>query len=185
MKKYIFILLMVIFASCKDGEKTKADNVEHETREMENVPPGNIQEERDALQTEKELEKPAIALNGRYQKVRKDGSKADCNCDCINIDFDNPTEWCIVKDKVYISAQSKKTGENTADLYFVDVSKDENADRPLPWDEFDIDQPIASIEFQPDGSAEIDWKGFTTDGKIATDYAIFGKKTIEGTYKKE
>jgi hypothetical protein len=31
----------------------------------------------------------------------------------------------------------------------------------------------------------LDWKGFSIDGELAVDYAIFGKKTLEGTYKKQ
>jgi len=31
----------------------------------------------------------------------------------------------------------------------------------------------------------LDWKGFYIDGELAVDYAIYGKKTLEGTYKKQ
>jgi zinc D-Ala-D-Ala carboxypeptidase len=32
---------------------------------------------------------------------------------------------------------------------------------------------------------ELDWLGFTINGDLAMDYAIFGKKTLEGQYKKK
>lgn len=185
MKKYVIILLIALFASCEEDKKASNDISDKNETTTESLPPGNIQKERDALQTEKEETKTMAALNGKYRKMIKDKPAEDCNCNCIDISFDGPTEWCIVKDKIYINARCQKTGENTADIYFVNAARDENPDRPIPWDEFDTDMPIASIEFQPDGSAKLDWKGFSTNGKIATDYAIYGKKTLEGTYKRE
>lgn len=186
MKKNLLILLMILFASCKDEKASSSINLhENEVKASETIPPGNIQEERDALMTEKEKPRTAAVLNGKYRKVVNGKSAADCNCNCIDINFDSPTDWCIVKDKIYISARCERTGDNTADLYFISASRDEDPDRKLPWEDFDIDQPIASIQFHPNGEAEIDWKGFMTDGKLAVDYAIYGKKTLEGTYIKE
>lgn len=178
-------MLFAILASCQDEKRASTDYPEREEQIDETLSPGNIQEERDALQTEKEEPKPLATLNGKYRKTVNGKPAADCNCNCIDISFDSPTEWCIIKDKVYINARCEKTGEKTADLYLVGPSRDESTDRPFPWDDFDTDAPIASIEFQPDGSAKVDWKGFSTNGKIATDYAIYGKKSLEGTYKRE
>lgn len=182
----MLFLLIVILAACEDGKKASSDYPTRGEQLNETLPPGNIQEERDALQTEKEDPKAvATTFTGRYRKIVKGESAVDCNCNCIEISFDSPTEWCIIKDKVYINAKCLQTGENTADLYLVNPSRDENAERPFPWDDFDTDTPIASLEFQPDGGVEVDWIGFSTDGKIATDYAIYGKKSLEGTYKKD
>lgn len=190
MKKYMLILLIVILAACEDGKKASSDypsRVQQEQERLkETLPPGNIQEERDALQTEKEEPKTvATTYNGRYRKTVKGKPATDCNCNCIDISFDSPTEWCIIKDKVYINAKCIKTAENTADLYLVNASREENPERPFPWEDFDTDTPIASLEFQPDGGVKVDWKGFSTNGKIATDFAIYGKKSLEGTYIKE
>ncbi len=185
MKKYLFIMLIALLTSCEDDKKESKDYSENNEKITDSLPPGNIQKERDAVQTEKEEPKTVATLNGRYRKMVKDQPAADCNCNCIEVSFDGPTEWCIVKDKIYINARCEKTGDNTADLYFVSSSRDENPERQLPWKDFDTDMPIASIEFQPDGSAKLDWKGFSSGGKIATDYAIYGKKTLEGTYMKD
>ncbi|MFD2516588.1 hypothetical protein [Salinimicrobium flavum] len=185
MKKYIVILIMVLMASCKDEKRPSNQTSERENIANESIPPGDIQEERDAVQTEKEDPKKVTAINGRYRKMIDDKPAEDCSCNCIDVDFDAATEWCIVKDKVYITARSVKTGENTADLFFVAASRDEDPDRQLPWEDFDTDTPVATLEFNPDGSADLDWIGFSTDGQVATDYAIYGKKTLEGTYKKD
>ena len=189
MKNYIFILLLIFSVSCQDNKDDKqADQVKLMEKEL---PPGDIQEERAAVQTPDQAEEsdeeanPIVATNGRYRKVESGEATSDCNCRCVDIVYDKPTEWCIVKDEVYITARSKKTGENSAELYFVNASRDDSPDRGIPWDEFDTGTPIASIDFQPDGTAEVDWIGFSVNGEVATDYAIYGKKTIEGTYKKE
>ncbi len=79
----------------------------------------------------------------------------------------------------------QKTGDNTADIYLVGPSREMHPDKPLPWADFDTDFPVATMTFQPDGSAELDWLGFAVNGEIATEYALYGKKTLEGTYQKE
>lgn len=189
MKNYIFILLLIFSVSCQETkDSTRSDQVRVIDKE---VPSEDIQEESAAVENSEEAEEnkdvpePIVAMNGRYRKVVKDKATGDCNCQCVDIDFDKATEWCIIKDKVYISARCQKTGENSADLYFVNAVRDENGERSIPWKEFDTGTPIASINFQPDGTAEVDWIGFSVNGEVATDYAIYGKKTLEGTYKKE
>lgn len=192
MRKLIFIFLSMILFSCNDDKKNSTSNSSEldgrDTVSAENPAPGNIQEERDAVQTEaiqSEKENPGIAvtLNGKYRKVEKGEAAVDCNCNCIEVDFDRPTEWCIDKDKLYITARTQKTGENTAEVYFVSASREIEPDRKMPWGDFDTDVPVATIEFT-NGGAELDWLGFSTNGEISTDYALYGKKTLEGTYKK-
>lgn len=156
MKRYLIILLIAFLTSCEDSNKNSNNTPKLNEQTAESIPPGNIQQERDAVQTKKEEPKTPENLNGRYRKLVKDQSTADCNCNCIEISFDKPTEWCIVKDKIYITARSQKTGENFVDLYLVGTSKDENSDRPLPWKDFDTNIPIASIVFQPEGNAGLE-----------------------------
>jgi zinc D-Ala-D-Ala carboxypeptidase len=194
MKNPLLYLFLLLLLSCQ--EQKKDSEVEKSRILEQEIPPGNVQEERAALQSSNEdrsaeeaeeieaKEEIHIDAPGKYQRLSKGEAKTDCNCDCIDIDFEKPTEWCIVKDKVYISARSQKTGAKTADLYFINSSRDEETERSIPWKQFDTGTPIATIQFQPDGTAEIDWIGFSINGEVATDYAIYGKKTIEGTYKK-
>lgn len=178
----LFLGLLVFCLSCGEENKSDASAENTEKSAKENLSAENLQKESTELNTE--TSEP-IAFNGRYRKVVKDKPADDCNCNCIKVDLEKPSEWCIVKDKVYITAQCRKSGDNSVDIYFVGVSREDAPERPMPWKDFDTDQPIASIAFQPNGDAQLDWKGFSMDGKIATDYAIFGKKTLEGTYKKD
>ena len=191
MKNLLFIILIVM-SSCKDGKDNKFDTsekIDPDTINVDSVQHGNLTEEKDAMHTETESMRTAadpITVNyGRYRKMIKDKAADDCNCNCIEIDYDRATEWCIVKDKVYISARTQKTGDNTADVYFVASSREMSPDRAFPWDEFDKNSPLATLTFQPDGSAKLDWLGFSKNGEVITDYALYGKKTLEGIYKKE
>ena len=186
MKKYLIIFVFCILASCDDNKKSSQQlSEEPAPASSERISPAKVEPEVDGLETEEEVARPLAVIDGRYRKLEKDESSTDCNCKCIDVDFDATSEFCIVKDKIYINARCQKTGDNSADLYFVNVSREENPDRPIPWKDFDTDTPIASIEFKPDGTAELDWIGFNIDGKVATDYAIYGKKSLEGTYKKD
>lgn len=192
MKKFLFIFTAVALFSCNDGKNTASgtsESIDLDTISADTLPPGNLQEERDALQTDKEISQPSVvpvASNyGRFRKIEGDETTADCNCNCIEVSYDRPTEWCIDKDKMYISARCEKTGENTADVYFVAAARENSPDRTVPWDEFDTDTPVATLTFQPDGSAELDWLGFSKNGEVVTEYALYGKKSLEGTYTKE
>ena len=193
MKKFLFIITAVAFFSCNDSKSNQADSagkVNGDSITADTLPPGNIQEERDALQTsDREMEQPEVepvASNyGKFRKIVDNEPAADCNCNCIEIAYDRPTEWCIDKDKMYINARCQKTGPNTADVYFVSASRENSPERELPWEEFDTNTPVATLTFQPDGSAELDWLGFAKNGELVTEYALYGKKTLEGTYNKE
>ena len=58
-----------------------------------------------------------------------------------------------------------------------------NKDKNLPWEDFSKKDAIASLKATNDG-LKLDWIGFKINGQIATDYAIFGKKTLEGNFTK-
>ncbi|WP_029035552.1 hypothetical protein [Salinimicrobium terrae] len=188
MKKLFFIITAMVFISCNDSKNSDSDTSERVNTDnisADTLPPGNIQEERDAIQTQTEPPAVAVALDGNYRKIENGEAAVDCNCNCIEIDFDRPTEWCIDKDKLYITARTQKTGENSAEVYFVSASREVEPDREIPWNDFDKNTPVATINFTEDGGAELDWLGFSTNGEISTDYALYGKKTLEGTYKKQ
>lgn len=190
MSRYLFIVFTAVaLTSCNDGKSNTSEstqNINPDTISVDSLPPGNIQEERDAMQTEREVPREdlePVVTAGKFKKVTDDNSASDC--DYIEVSYDRATRWCIDKDKMYVSARCEKTGDNTANVYFVAASEGNSPDRDMPWDEFDTNTPIATLSFQPDGSAELDWLGFSKNGEVVTDYALYGKKSLEGTYKKE
>lgn len=124
------------------------------------------------------------SIEGKYIRINNEERNTFCDCSCIDISFNHPTELCISPDRVYISARFESTTGNKIEIFLVEVSRTDE-EQEIPWSDFDKDTPIATIEPQPDNSLKLDWTGFTIDGEIAVDYALFGKKTLEGTYKRD
>lgn len=193
MRKFIILLLLVTGFACADEDKRSsrsesADTINGDTV-TDTLPPGNIQQERDAMQTEKNTETEEMQQetdhSGRYFKVQQTDEPEAGRCEYVDIDLNGTSDLCIVHDKIYVTARYEKTGNNSADVYFVAPKKDEDPDNEFPWEDFDTDVPIAELQFEPGGTATLDWKGFSIGGEVATDYAIYGKKTLEGTYKKQ
>lgn len=123
---------------------------------------------------------------GSYKKVaaKDEAETPGCNCNCIDLSFESDFDLCLAEDKIYITANCEKTGPNTADIYLTSVLRAENLEREIPWEKFDKNVPIATVKRMPDGNLELDWIGFSIDGELAVDYAIFGKDALEGTYNK-
>ncbi|UJH91104.1 hypothetical protein LZ575_21045 [Antarcticibacterium sp. 1MA-6-2] len=78
----------------------------------------------------------------------------------------------------------EKSGNNI-NIYFIEPSARSSEGKDIPWKDFDKNSPIATIIPQNNGEIELDWLGFTVNGDLAMDYAIYGKKTLEGVYKKK
>ncbi len=199
MKKLVPILTLLFLLGCQDDKRAR--NSTEESGARTEIPAdgdsqtarGEVAERPDTPSTDSETVTPdnsdgsatTSAVGGRYRKLVQDVPASDCSCNCIDIAFGEPTEWCIVEDKVYINARCEKTGPDSAEIFFVGASRDANAGRELPWDDFDTTTPIAMLTFGNDGTAELDWLGFSVNGEIATDYAIYGKKTLEGKYVRD
>jgi len=106
----------------------------------------------------------------------------NCNCYCIEVKLSDTAELCLTKDKLYINGRFETSGNNI-NIYYTGKSSG-NTDTNIPWDKFETGTPIAVLT-PDDNGFKLDWKGFSIDGKIAIDYALYGKKTLEGTYKKK
>lgn len=193
MKKAAFLLLTLLyFASCNQDKKAETpeepvvdtqDNIERDFTK------DDIKEDRDNVATEDEtvktLQTPADhEFAGRYRKLDEENS-GPCSCDCLEVSFTTTSELCISPDEIFISARFVKTDGNTANVFLVEPTRSENTKSELPWGNFDRDTPIAVLDLQPNGSMVLDWKGFHINGELATDYALLGKKTLEGTYQRE
>ncbi|WP_417886388.1 hypothetical protein [Zunongwangia sp.] len=121
------------------------------------------------------------SITGNYKKVETEDSS--CNCYCIKINLTENSEFCLKEDEIYINIRFKKAkGENNYSAFYVSPSS-KNKNSKLPWRKFSTTNPIASINATKNG-LKLDWLGFTINDEIAIDYAIYGKKTLEGNFIK-
>ncbi|APG61270.1 hypothetical protein [Christiangramia salexigens] len=184
----IFICLLLSLTACNNSSKEKASTEDKVT----------------STQNEKAETSPTVESNGETERKKNSASKVgketsaiikvgtyintehtedlNCNCYCLDLNPGETTSLCLVKDKMYINAKVTRSGNNI-NLYFSEVTSN-TTDTKLPWDKFNKEQPIAIISSSPEGY-KLDWKGFSIDDEIAVEYALYGKKTLEGTYKKK
>ncbi|HSI71388.1 MAG TPA: hypothetical protein VK941_14220, partial [Gillisia sp.] len=93
-------------------------------------------------------------------------------------------ELCLKEKSIFITARMSRGDEGTVNIFLVEPANRNTEGDDIPWKEFDTNVPIATISPSKNGEMELDWLGFTINGDLAIDYAIYGKKTLEGTYKK-
>lgn len=174
---WMLLALIFIFTGCKNTSEN--NDREANTRiidSSQNEKPSNTGLEKTTSVTE--------ILAGTY--IRKDSASAgtDCNCNCVEIDFKTTTPLCLdLESNLSILARYEKTSDSTLQVYYAKPLKKENSDQEkIPWDQFDTGTPIATINSTEDDAFEMDWKGFSIDGEIAIEYAIYGKKNLEGLY---
>lgn len=188
--------LMLIFISCKNQEEERqsketptTDTEERDQRSTDDLSPETGTNEASSRsspdtsndETEETPEEPLSGLAyGNYKKT--DEEDAACSCYCIEISASGESELCLKDQEIYITARLSQNNGLTQVYFSSPSSKNNNDD--LPWEDFDTNHPIAEITPTEDGM-ELDWKGFHIEGELAVDYAIYGKKTLEGSYKKQ
>lgn len=123
-------------------------------------------------------------LSGKFIKI---GQEADSNCGCYCLDLNdsaNP-ELCLVPDEMYITTRLERKNDNSINVFLVGPSAKNTKGKDIPWEKFDKNVPIATISPSSNGEIDMDWLGFMINGDLAMDYAIYGKKTLEGNYKRK
>ncbi|WBL21757.1 hypothetical protein [Zunongwangia sp. HRR-M8] len=186
IKKSFIIFFALLAFACKNENKENSTNpdvkVESNEREVDKENDinryDNIDNLSDSIDTSK-TNSAAGEISGRYTK--EDKLDEACNCYCIEVSLTGNSEFCLQPNQIYINVRFEKE-DNVYYAYYVSPSS-KNKDKNLPWEDFSKDDPIATLNPKKDG-LELDWIGFKIDGKIATDYAIFGKKTLEGNFTK-
>lgn len=123
-------------------------------------------------------------IEGQYIRI---GQEADLNCECycLDLNFTSNSELCLSPDKIYINVKFEKTNNNLINVYLIDPSDISSEGDKIPWAKFDKNIPVATITPLPNGELDLDWLGFSINGDLAMDYAILGKKTLEGKFKKK
>jgi len=105
-----------------------------------------------------------------------------CQCFCLEVTT-STSELCLKEGDLFVNARFQQKGDKV-EIYF-DGKSSRTSNDEIPWDKFETGTPIAVLSPEANGTMKLDWKGFSIDGKIAVDYALYGKKTLEGTYKKK
>ncbi|CAN5405892.1 hypothetical protein BH23BAC2_BH23BAC2_08730 [soil metagenome] len=209
MKTYKFIttlLCFVLLIACRDAESQRDNNETNQFDNEEfspvdrNIPRDKVDDEQRRSTNEDDTSRERTTTPGQTKENRetvtssavmagqyiKTGQENDnsCNCYCIDLSATNP-ELCLVNNELYISTRFQKKLNNSIDVFLVNPSTRNSQGKEIPWKDFDRNAPIATITPKSNGELEFDWLGFTINGDLAVDYAIYGKKTLEGTFKKK
>lgn len=129
-------------------------------------------------------ESHASSLSGNFMKIGEEMDNS-CTCYCVNINYTGNSELCLSPSKMYINIRMAKKSNQNTDIFFVSPSSKNTEGKDIPWSKFDKNVPIATITSKENGEIDLDWLGFSINGDLAIDYAILGKKTLEGNYKKK
>lgn len=194
----IILCLFFFITACNDSKKNdKPENPDSQNESVEDKYDSDTSKEDqnsdqtntdslteeipDGKDSEEKSENSSGALSGLY--IKSDHQEdSNCKCYCIDVKVNSTSELCLTEDKLYINGRFEQSGNNINIYYSGKSSKNTNTE--IPWDKFETGTPIAVLS--PAGNGlELDWKGFSIDGEIAIDYALYGKKTLEGTYKKK
>lgn len=199
----IFFALLLI--SCRDNKTNDTpDTLNTEENEYSpvdrNIPRTDVDEEEVGESGETQIETSGNVENSKSNKKDpgtqisgtkmtgqfiKTGQEADSNCACYCLDLtSDSTELCLVEGEMYIDTRLQRNADNTIDVFLVEPSGRNNHGKDIPWKDFDRNNAIATIKPGSGGELELDWLGFMINGDLAVDYAIFGKKTLEGNYTK-
>lgn len=189
MKNSLLIIFVALFIwSCKEDQKKNmngdtgqnlADTVMNKNATMDDTASNASEKEVDTIKN--------ASFTGVF--IRSDDGKEaeECQCNCLEVNLEKNTRLCIdEKTGLSISADFKKNADGSLNLYYVGpIQKEGIGSGKIPWDKFDKTIPIATIVYSSDDAFKLNWKGFSIDGELAVDYAIYGKKNLEGNYVKK
>lgn len=196
LRSYLLTLACLCFLfSCKNENKSEGyDAVTNTGTEVSPAESGVLKEDGPDIKMDPETN-PGQSSNsesshpsgrdiaGRYIKS---GEEADngCSCYCIEVNFSSGTELCLVPGEMYINSRFERKNDNSIEVFYQSPVTSNSKGKDIPWDKFDKNEPIARITPKDNGELQLDWLGFSINNDLAVDYAIYGKKTLEGTYKK-
>jgi len=197
MKKILFTgLMMISFIACQDDKKTTSEERMNNNQEVEveetdqrsfEQREENEMKEKDSSNYENKstnnTDNTTVSWKGQFMKADA-SNNTNCNCNCLDIDFDVIKNLCIdEKSGISIQVEYRNTS-NKIEMIYLNGKGNIEEKNPIPWSDFDKNSVVAEIT--PNGNQiQLDWKGFTINNELATDYAILGKKNLEGNYKRK
>ncbi|MCF4102420.1 hypothetical protein L1I30_12145 [Gillisia sp. M10.2A] len=180
--KWMLPILLLIIISCKDQSSSEPSN--ESTLSTQKVLP----EDTDTILKNTEdypvntTTVTSKITSGQYIKLEKEPA-TDCSCYCINFEPEASSKMCLLPDKIYVFVRFQKIDDLNYNVYFTEAAETNTGGKDIPWNTFDKTTPIATITSLPNNELEVDWLGFSVNGDLVIDYALYGKKTLEGKYK--
>lgn len=181
MRVLITILIALAVLACKNGTQMPSQNMSEDIKTGAAIKNPKEIGTQDEKTNNNYSESSKILSFGTY--INTNNFDADNGCNALRLDYTAPTSLCVDKEGIIISVTYRKNGPNT-EVFFNDLLQN-NSDKIVPFNTFDKDIPIAIIYPKSNNTLTLDWKGFSVNGDLATDYAILGKKNLEGNFKKQ
>jgi len=196
MRKFLCILLLAISViTCQDGKKSSSEkfnkvevakedaSVSLQDKKLVTDGEDVVKEESSPLKLDNSRPEPSTLWSGEFIKTNALNTSGTCSCNCLSIDF-NATRTLCIDEKLGIDIQVNYVlKENSVQIIYLNGKGNLDDKNPIPWSDFDknVVAEISTINNQ----MHLDWKGFTINNELATDYAILGKKNLEGNYKRK
>lgn len=177
-------LAMLTMTGCKDSEKeNKAeDTITTQKTGFKNLNEQSSDQSEEAITTDttSTAEEKNTDYSGTYTNLAF-AEESNCECYCLEIEAGESSELCLKPGELYMEADFRKVGDEIHVFYKgASVKSKQNE---IPWSELDTGTAVATFSKVDANEYKLDWKGFQIDGKTAVEYALLGKKTLEGTYK--
>ena len=193
MKKLLTILLCLpLCFACQDERKSNTSEEENssstETAEVQRDSAQNTTSNSSDSTTENSTIKKITAkdFSGEFQRSDDGKESTSCDCNCLSIQMNQASKLCLDQEEnIHIQVKFKQTDASNLVMYYVSGQGKMEGQKDIPWSYFDTDQALATLHFTTPNSFELDWKGFIQNGEIAMDYAVLGKKNLEGNYKRK
>ncbi|WP_026915252.1 hypothetical protein [Christiangramia portivictoriae] len=187
LKTCLYSLMLLSILGCNNSANSNKENKAKDTIvAQKNL--SNTEEEQEPDKPKKVQSKDTTGTLGQ-SKTDYSGTYTNlaftedqnCECYCLEIQVGSSSELCLKPGELYMEANFKKVGDEIHVFYQGASVKSKQND--IPWNDLDTGTAVAVFSKVGENEYQLDWKGFQIDGKTAVDYALLGKKTLEGTYK--
>lgn len=186
-KTCIMCLAILTMTGCKDSANSENENKADDTITTQktgfkdlNEQSSDQSEEASTKDTTSTAEENNTDYSGTYTNLAF-ADESNCECYCLEIEDGKSSELCLKPGELYMEADFRKVGDEIHVFYKGASVKSKRND--IPWNDLDTGTAVATFSKVSANEYKLDWKGFQIDGKTAVEYALLGKKTLEGTYK--
>jgi hypothetical protein len=184
MKTIITIFSILLLVSCKSNteqEETDTNVIPNESTSISSESETGAQGTMSSSESSENTNENSQPNEGTY--INLENKDAETGCNTLTLDFNTATPLCIDKEGITINVHYKKESGIT-NMYFDSLASN-TSDKKVPFNTFDTTTPIAVLSQTSNNILTLDWKGFSVNGDLAVDYAILGKKNLEGKFVKQ